>query len=60
LWAVCASIVVLSIGVAALAGLEPEESWPVTATLIVLAVLWLAHEWSILWGQERRRQRRGG
>jgi hypothetical protein len=59
LWGVCASVVVLSIGVAALAGLEPADHWPLTAMLIVLAVLWLAHEWTGLWNEERRRRRDG-
>ena len=60
LWALCASIVLLSIGLAALAGLEPSDAWPVTAIVVLLAVLWLAHEWSRLWDEERRHQRRGG
>jgi apolipoprotein N-acyltransferase len=60
LWALCASIVLLAIGLAALAGLEPSDAWPVTVTVLLLAVLWLAHEWSRLWEAERRRGRRGG
>ena len=59
LWALCASIVLLAIGLAALAGLEPSDAWPVTVTVLLLAVLWLAHEWSRLWEEERRRGRRG-
>ena len=59
LWGICASVVVLSIVVAAVAGLEPSDEWPLTALMLVLAVLWLAHEWSRLWTEERR-QRRGG
>jgi hypothetical protein len=59
LWALCASIVLLAIGLAAIAGLEPSDAWPVTATVLLLAVLWLAHEWSRLWKEERRHGRRG-
>jgi hypothetical protein len=51
---VCASIVVLAIAIAALAGLEPSDAWPLTAAVLVLAVLWLAHEWRRLWEDERR------
>jgi hypothetical protein len=57
LWATCASIVLLAIGVAALAALDPEDAWPVTVAVLLLAVLWLAHEWSRLWDDERRRGR---
>jgi hypothetical protein len=53
-WALCASIVVLAVAVAALAGLEPSDAWPVTAAVLLLAVLWLAHEWHRLWKEERR------
>jgi uncharacterized membrane protein YeiB len=58
-WALCASVVVLSIGIGALAGLEPSDAWPVTATVLLLAVLWLAHEWALLWHEEHRRGPRG-
>jgi len=54
LWGLCATIVVLAIAVAALAGLEPSDAWPVTAAVLVLAVIWLAHEWHRLWDEERR------
>jgi len=54
LWALCASIVLFAIGLAALAGLEASDAWPVSAAVLVLAVLWLAHEWHELWDEERR------
>jgi hypothetical protein len=59
-WAICASIVVLSIAIGALAGVEPSDAWPLTAAVLLLAVLWLAHEWNQLWHIERWRQGRGG
>jgi hypothetical protein len=52
LWALCASIVLVAIALAALAGLEPSDAWPVTAAVLLLAVLWLAHEWHRLWEEE--------
>jgi hypothetical protein len=53
-WALSASVVVLAIAVAAFAGLEPSDAPPLTAAVLLLAVLWLAHEWRQLWNQERR------
>jgi predicted tellurium resistance membrane protein TerC len=54
LWGICAAVVVLAILIAAAAGLEPSEDWPLTALMLVLAVIWLAHEWHRLWDEERR------
>jgi hypothetical protein len=54
LWGLCASIVMLAIGIGALAGLDPADAWPVTVAVLLLAVVWLAHEWRKLWDAERR------
>jgi hypothetical protein len=54
LWGICAAVVVLAIVVAAVAGLKPSEHWELTGLMLVLAVLWLAHEWHRLWEEERR------
>lgn len=60
-WVLCAVVVVLSIGVGTVAGVEPGDAWPLTAAVLALAVLWLWHEWHGLWQEEDRgRQRRGG
>jgi hypothetical protein len=54
LWGICASVVLLSIVIAAVVGLEPSEDWPLTALMVVLAVIWLAHEWHRQWDEEHR------
>ena len=59
-WALTASIVVLAIAVGALAGVEPSDAWLLTGAVLVLAALWLAHEWRRLWLEERRRERARG
>ena len=55
-WALVASVVVLAIAVGALAGVKPSDAWPLTAAVVLLAALWLGHEWSGLWRDERRRE----
>ena len=60
LWAVCGSIVLLYIFLAALGGIDPAEAEAATATVVVLAVLWLTHSWRRLWVEENLSHRRGG
>jgi hypothetical protein len=54
LWAACAALVLLFIFLAALGAFEPGDVLPVTIGAVVLAGLWLAHEWGGLWRDERR------
>jgi hypothetical protein len=54
LWAACAAFVLLFIFLAALGAFEPGDVLPVTIGAVVLAALWLAHEWRGLWRDERR------
>ena len=54
LWAACAALVLLFIFFAALGAFEPGDVLPVTVVAVVLAALWLAHEWGGLWRDERR------
>jgi hypothetical protein len=53
LWAICAALVLLFIGLAALDVIETGEAVPLTVVIVVLAALWAAHEWLGLWRQER-------
>jgi hypothetical protein len=53
-WALCASVVGAFILVAALGALEPGDALGLTAVVLVLTVLWLAHAWRDLWRIERR------
>ena len=53
LWATCAALVLLFIFLAALGAFEPGDVLPVTVAAVVLAALWLAHEWLGLWRDER-------
>ncbi|HLM08210.1 MAG TPA: hypothetical protein VK307_00770 [Thermoleophilaceae bacterium] len=54
LWGGCAAAVLAYIFLAALGAFEPDEVLPLTVAVVVLAVLWLAHEWRGLWRDERR------
>jgi hypothetical protein len=54
LWATCAGLVLLFIALAALDVVETSEVVVLTVAIVVLAVLWSAHEWLGLWRQERR------
>jgi hypothetical protein len=53
-WAVSGAAVLLFIFLAALGAIDPSEAVAVTAVIVVLALLWLAHEWGQLWRDERR------
>jgi hypothetical protein len=53
-WAACASIVMLFILLAALGAIDPGDAVVLTAVVLALAVLWLAHAWRGLWRDERR------
>ena len=56
LWATCAALVLLFIALAALDVVETGEMVVLTVAIVVLAVLWSAHEWLGLWRQERRKR----
>jgi hypothetical protein len=53
-WAGCAGIVLLFIFLAALGAIDPGEAIALTAVVLALAVLWLAHAWRGLWRDESR------
>ena len=53
-WGSCGVIVLLFIGLAALSAIDPAEAVELTAAVLALAVLWLAHAWRGLWRDERR------
>jgi hypothetical protein len=53
-WASCAAIVMLFIVLAALDVIDPGEAVALTAVVLALAVIWLAHAWWGLWRDERR------
>jgi hypothetical protein len=53
-WAACGAIVLLYIFLAALSAVDPAEAEVATAVVLVLAVLWLAHNWRRLWLDERQ------
>ena len=54
LWATCAGLVLLFIALAALDVVETGDAIVLTVAIVLLAVLWSAHEWLGLWRQERR------
>jgi hypothetical protein len=56
LWAACAALVLLFIALAALDVVDTGEMVVLTVAIVVLAVLWSAHEWLGLWRQERRKR----
>lgn len=51
-WVACGSLVLLGIFLAALGAFDPTEAVALTVALLVLAALWLAHEWGGLWRDE--------
>lgn len=52
-WIACGSLVLLGIFLAALGAFDPTEAVGLTVALLVLAALWLGHEWGGLWHDER-------
>jgi len=54
-WALCGTTVVVALIVAAVADFDPSEAVGATAAVLAIAALWLAHSWSVLWRDERRR-----
>jgi hypothetical protein len=53
LWGACGTIVLVYIFLAALTAIDPAEAVEVTVVVLVLAALFLAHEWRGLWRGER-------
>jgi hypothetical protein len=51
-WVACGSIVLLGIFLGALGAFDPTEAVGLTIALLVLAGLWLAHEWGGMWRDE--------
>lgn len=51
-WIVCGSLVLLGIFSAALGLFDPTEAVGLTVALLLLAALWLVHEWGGLWRDE--------
>jgi hypothetical protein len=45
LWAACGALVIVYIFLAALGAFEPEDVIVLTVAAVVVAALWLAHEW---------------
>ena len=54
LWAVCASVVVVFVFLAALGAFEPKEVIEITVVVVALAAALLAHEWREQFRDERR------
>jgi uncharacterized membrane protein YjgN (DUF898 family) len=53
-WGSCAVIVLLFILLSALRAIDPTDVVILTAAVLAIAVLWLAHAWLGLWRDERR------
>jgi hypothetical protein len=53
-WALCGGLVLIYIFLAALDAFDPGDVVLVTAAAVVLAALWLAHEWREQFHDERR------
>jgi hypothetical protein len=56
-WAACGSVVLLFIFLAALTAIDPLDAIEVTVVVMVLAALFLAHEWRGQWRAEHPRRR---
>ena len=55
-WALSGAFVITAIVVGLVADVEPGEAELATAAVLVLAALWLAHSWRVLWDDERGRR----
>ena len=53
-WALSGTCVLAAIVAAVVADLEPADAELATAAILVIAALWLAHSWRVLWDDERR------
>ena len=53
-WGLSGTFVVAAIVVGVVADVEPAEAKLATAAIVLLAALWLAHSWRVLWDDERR------
>ncbi len=53
-WALSGTLVVTAIVIGVVADVKPSDAELATAAIVVLAALWLAHSWRVLWDDERR------
>ena len=52
-WGLSGTFVLVAIVVGVIADVEPADAELATAAIVVLATLWLAHSWRVLWDDER-------
>ena len=55
-WVACGSLVLIGIFLAALGAFDPTDALGLTIALLLMAALWLGHEWLTLWREEQRRR----
>ncbi len=53
-WALTATVVLVAIVIGVVADVDPAQAELATAAIVILATLWLAHSWRVLWDDERR------
>ena len=53
-WGLSGTLVLVAIGVALVADVEPGDAELATAAVLAVAGLWLAHSWRVLWDDEHR------